>query len=36
PMRGAVDVNRQREVPRGDMISEVTKALIVAVKEASA
>ncbi|MCU1400851.1 MAG: hisS, partial [Acidimicrobiales bacterium] len=36
PMRGAVDANRQREVPRSDMISEVTKALIEGAKEASA
>ena len=36
PLRGAVDVNKQREVPRRDLISEVTKAVLQAVKEASA
>ncbi|MCU1396283.1 MAG: hisS [Ilumatobacteraceae bacterium] len=36
PLRGAVDVNRQREVPRDSMIAEVTKALIESVKEARA
>ena len=36
PLRGAVDVNKQREVPRRDLISAVTKAVLLAVKEATA
>ena len=35
PLRGAVDVNRQREVPRNSVISEVTQAVMQAVKEAT-
>ena len=34
PMRGEIDVNRQREVPRETLISEVGKALIQAAQAA--
>jgi histidyl-tRNA synthetase len=35
PLRGEVDVNRQREVPRSTLISEVGKALIQSAKDSA-